>query len=226
MKIRQNIPNAITLGNLALGFTAILLNDPLISPLLISLAAVFDLLDGLLARVLNAKSELGSQLDSFSDLVSFGVAPAFLFYHHILPSEWYSILSIAFLPVFGALRLAVFNTSEGQEHSFKGLPIPGAGLLVAFLVYTFWARELSEVEMIFALFIPIATGLLMLSRFRMISFKNYSSKAKTEQYLIILLAISGLILVICLELKAVPLIVVIYIVLSFMYVFIKPERAA
>jgi CDP-diacylglycerol--serine O-phosphatidyltransferase len=137
MNWHKHIPNLITTINLIAGFIAILINDPFISPLLILAASILDLADGVLARLLNARSELGEQLDSFADLVSFGVAPAYLFYQHFLGDNWYELLAVAVFPALGAIRLAIFNVKKDQHTSFKGLPIPGSGLFIAFLVYAF-----------------------------------------------------------------------------------------
>jgi len=130
------LPNLITIANLALGFWSIKL---IIEGLwyevvvLIIAAMILDYLDGMVARKLNAVTELGKHLDSLSDLISFGVVPALMCWM-ILP--FYSFLS-GVLAVFylwsGAYRLARFNSQNSRDSHFQGLPITAAGPLVAVL---------------------------------------------------------------------------------------------
>jgi len=128
------IPNLITLINLTLGFVSIkLIFQGLFyqAVLLIITGMVLDYLDGKLARRLNVVSELGKHLDSLSDLVSFGIAPAVLCWT-VLPLPPY--LSGAIVVVFlwcGTYRLARFNTLEASSGCFRGFPITAAGALLA-----------------------------------------------------------------------------------------------
>lgn len=225
--IRKNIPNTITLLNLALGFAAILVNDPIISPLLILGASALDLFDGLLARVLNARSPLGEQLDSLADLVSFGVAPAYLYYHMLMDPGLTSILIITLVPVAGALRLAIFNTSEGQENSFKGLPVPPAGMFLAFLVFLISSgQENQSIMSYFLILFPLIITFLMLSKLRMISLKKIGSKARPEQIFIAILGIGSLILFSIYLWGGISLAVILYVLLSLVYsLFFKGKSA-
>ena len=139
--IRSFIPNTITLLNLLSGALAIVATFQgtfEIAALLILLGAIFDFLDGFAARLLSATSEIGKQLDSLADLITFGMAPAFLLVN-VLASLWnvkldeYSwelliVLSPLLLGVFSGLRLAIFNVDESQTYSFKGLPTPANAL--------------------------------------------------------------------------------------------------
>src|SRR6188474_3373916 len=160
----KQIPNLFTLLNLVFGCLAIictlqngititadpngteLLNIPekiWMASFFIGAAAVVDFLDGFVARLFKATSEMGKQLDSLSDVVSFGVAPALIIYQLLRISyarEGNGLdVSIAFLlPALiiacaAAWRLAKFNLDESQQYSFKGLPTPAAGLFVASL---------------------------------------------------------------------------------------------
>jgi CDP-diacylglycerol--serine O-phosphatidyltransferase len=109
--------------------------------LFIGIAAVIDFLDGFVARLLKASSEMGKQLDSLADVVSFGVAPGMIIYQFLRLSYSHQEngldvnalwLSLAFIvPCSGAYRLARFNIDTTQSTGFKGVPIPAAGLLVA-----------------------------------------------------------------------------------------------
>ncbi len=132
-KIKSNTANLITLLNLSLGGFAVLyaLNDNLnISMLLIFVAALADRFDGMIARKFHCESELGKQLDSMSDIISFGVAPALLIYQAVLfdlgtPGMFMTVFYIG----CGAFRLAKFNITENNGY-FTGLPITAAGCLV------------------------------------------------------------------------------------------------
>ena len=160
--MRQQIPNIITLLNLFLGCLAIvscfqfgtvasisesgemLIEIPeklYLASLFIGLAAVVDFFDGYIARLLNVPSEMGKQLDSLADVVSFGVAPACIVYQFLrlalandvnalATSSW--LFAPAFLiPMAGAYRLARFNLDTTQSTYFKGVPIQMIGILTA-----------------------------------------------------------------------------------------------
>lgn len=148
----KNIPNFITSLNLVSGTLALIfaIDGHLIwAGLFICLAAVLDFLDGFAARLLKAYSEIGKELDSLADVVSFGLAPGAILFTLLefslfgknqpiyeISAQWYEwlILFSAFLlPVFGAIRLAKFNTNSSHEPFFRGLPIPSNGLLWAAL---------------------------------------------------------------------------------------------
>lgn len=138
MNIRRHIPNAITCCNILSGVLAIICSIYMDSRwwgltglqwtwICIGCAALFDFADGACARLLHAYSELGKQLDSLCDLVSFGVAPAIIMFMLINSingafTPW--SLAVVAIPVCGALRLAKFNIDTRQTTSFIGLPIP------------------------------------------------------------------------------------------------------
>lgn len=132
-KFKSQSANMITLINLGLGafaIFAVLQNELRTALLFITIAAVFDRLDGFVARKLNVTSEFGKQLDSLSDIISFGVAPAILLHQAILytfgmPGAFFAIIFIA----CGAIRLARFNVMEAHGF-FVGLPITAAGCLM------------------------------------------------------------------------------------------------
>lgn len=136
MKITKHIPNLITCLNLFCGILACiaaLRGDATTTFGLLVLAALFDFCDGLMARLLNAYSPMGKELDSLADLISFGLAPGFLTFsllQHITAASSHSLVTayvpyIAFMiPVFSALRLAKFNIDDRQTNSFIGMPTP------------------------------------------------------------------------------------------------------
>lgn len=131
------IPNSITLGNLVCGVFSLLCtlnSDYTMAGLFILLGGIFDRYDGTVARFLNTNSELGKELDSLADLVSFGVAPAVLAYS-LFNLRSFGILGIiitVIFPVAGAFRLARYNCSE-FNNVFTGVPITIAGSLLSIL---------------------------------------------------------------------------------------------
>jgi CDP-diacylglycerol--serine O-phosphatidyltransferase len=164
-KLKSQSANAITLINLALGCFAIIfmIQDELrLSLLLIFLAAFADRFDGLVARKFNIESDLGKQLDSMSDIISFGIAPALLLYQGIIhdfggPGIFFTIFYIG----CGAFRLARFNISECASY-FTGLPITAAGCFIT-LSYLFIPYFPSQIF----LFLMIISSFLMVSTFKL-----------------------------------------------------------
>jgi len=131
MSIKKHIPNSITSLNLLCGVIGIIVTlaygNSGLAFLFMLAAMVFDFCDGLAARLLGAYSELGKELDSLSDLVSFGVLPSVMMFcackgHYL---GWACLL----LAVFSAIRLAKFNLDDRQHESFIGLPTPSAALI-------------------------------------------------------------------------------------------------
>lgn len=136
--ITKSIPSLFTVGNLFLGVLSIILafNDRANgAALLVIIAMLLDGVDGRVARALNAQSEFGKELDSLSDVISFGVAPAFIMYQAAFTdvSPALAWIVTAIFPICGALRLARFNVIEGIPGYFIGLPIPAAGGVLATL---------------------------------------------------------------------------------------------
>src|SRR3954454_13315301 len=164
-KLKVQTANLLTLGNLSLGGFAIItsIKDELhLSLLLIFIAALLDRFDGMTARKLNIESELGKQLDSMSDIISFGVAPALLLYQSVLfefgaPGAFFTVFFIA----CGAFRLARFNITESNGY-FTGLPITAAGCLatLSFLAIPYIPSQTF-------IFIIIILSFLMVSSFKL-----------------------------------------------------------
>lgn len=135
-QVAKAVPNLFTMGNLLCGVLSITCNISgfiEVASILILFSAIFDLLDGRVARGLKVNSELGVELDSLADIVSFGVAPALLFHTIAAPSILTSVAFILF-PIMGALRLARFNVKPTVGY-FSGLPIPAAGLPLAVMAF-------------------------------------------------------------------------------------------
>jgi CDP-diacylglycerol---serine O-phosphatidyltransferase len=164
-KLKSQTANVLTLTNLGLGGYAIIvgINGNLrLSLLLIFVAALADRFDGMAARKFQIESELGKQLDSMSDIISFGVAPALLLYQGILfefgaPGIFFTVFYIG----CGAFRLARFNISENNGY-FTGLPITAAGCLATL---SFLAIPYSPPQTFF--FLMILLSLLMISPFKL-----------------------------------------------------------
>ncbi len=174
-RITNHVANAITLGNISMGFISIiftLAGDYSDAVLAIFVALLFDGLDGRVARFLENSSEFGRELDSLSDIVSFGVAPALLIYSTSLSGTGALGLAAALsIVVAGAIRLARFNILKGLKY-FLGLPIPVAGAFLCALVYT----ETKIAPKSFAV-IAIIIAYLMISKIKYPSFKqNIRSK--------------------------------------------------
>ncbi|MFC4183682.1 CDP-diacylglycerol--serine O-phosphatidyltransferase [Saccharococcus thermophilus] len=164
-KLKANMANILTLTNLSLGGFSVLttLKGQLhVSLLLVFLAAFVDRFDGAVARKLNIESELGKQLDSMSDIISFGVAPALLMYQGLLyefgaPGAFFTILYIG----CGAFRLARFNITENNGY-FSGLPITAAGVLLtlSYLTIDYFPPQ-------FFIFLMITLSFLMVGTFKL-----------------------------------------------------------
>lgn len=164
------LPSLCTVLNLAAGACSLLMtiqHHYRLALLLILIAALFDVLDGLLARLLHSASEFGKQLDSLADLISFGAAPAFLVLlgQLDLARTTAPIAAILFI-ICGALRLARFNTN-GTNAGFTGMPITAAGSLLALVSLT---GDSMRPAVIVILMLILAW--LMISRIPFPSFKN------------------------------------------------------
>lgn len=227
----KHIPNAITCCNLLSGCISIVLmcnGYAVAAGVMIFLAAIFDFFDGFAARLLKAYSPLGAQLDSLSDVVSFGVAPSFIIYHYLnqqptannLEIAGFNILPFAafFLAVFAELRLAKFNIDDRQTTSFIGLPTPAMGLFVASLPFTlqneklaFMANNMSNVY--FLISIVVIFSYLMVSEIPFFSLKIKNLRFK-ENIHIYILAIFAVVAFVFLGFAAIPFVMLFYIVIS------------
>lgn len=198
------VPNTITAAGLFCGFYAIIASmagDFSTAASFIIIAMILDALDGRIARLTKTMSKFGSEFDSLSDLVAFGVAPAILAYTWALSAYGKIGWLLAFLYVTcGALRLARFNVQVGLIESkyFKGLPIPGAAAVIATAVqlYIYLGGE-GEFRHVFVLIMIFSLALLMVSAIRYYSFKDLNYFAKKP--LMSLVLIVGIMIVIVAE---------------------------
>lgn len=192
-------------------------------------AAVIDFLDGFVARLFKASSEMGKQLDSLADVVSFGVAPGMILYQLLrigfaqqtdgldISIAW--LLPAFLIPVAGAWRLARFNIDTEQSYSFKGLPIPAAGLFVAALPLIIWyPSSVADLRLylinqwvVYAIIIVLSW--LMVSKLPLMSmkFKDYTVQNNLAKYILVAAAILAFIF---LKWLAIPAVIILYVILS------------
>jgi CDP-diacylglycerol--serine O-phosphatidyltransferase len=225
MNLRRHLPNVLTLGNLFAGIWAIIFafrQDYEMSAYLVCISAIADFFDGMLARILKTDGELGKQLDSLADVVSFGLAPALTLWNLGMQTEvGIAVHAALFIPLFTALRLAKFNIDPDQSTSFKGLPSPAAGLAVIALVAGIESSQPLQVMVLnpaFYLLLSIASSWLMVSSLKMFSLKmkKFSVRAYPLQSLLIALAPLW---VIIFKLPGISLTILSYVILSIVHTF-------
>ena len=232
----KHIPNFITSLNLTAGFIAIIFaanGDTLTASWLILSAMIFDFLDGFSARLLNAYSAVGRELDSLADVVSFGVAPGMIIYQLLNDSlSLYApvivnsdsliasliLITPAIMPVCAALRLAIFNIDTTQATIFKGLPTPANALAVISVVIAGYYSHSTIFSSftgspVLLIVFTIILSLLMVSRIPLLSMKFSNLKVKGNEGRYIL---AGLVLVsfAVFGIKAAPLIIPLYLLAS------------
>ena len=248
----KQIPNHFTLLNLVFGCLAIvftLQNGIMITvdsegtellyipekiwmaSLFIGLAAVVDFLDGFVARLFKASSEMGKQLDSLADLVSFGVAPGLIIYQFLrlsfaqneggLDVSLLWLLPVFILPCAAAWRLARFNLDTTQSYSFKGMPVPAVGIFVASLPLIYWNVNEDAIRNLllnkwFLYGLVLLLSWLMVSTLPLMAlkFKDFSLKNNLPKYLLVVIAIAAILI---LKWLAVPAIVLAYVLISLLF---------
>ncbi|EMF45348.1 CDP-diacylglycerol--serine O-phosphatidyltransferase [Planococcus halocryophilus Or1] len=178
-KLRSQTANTITVGNMLFGGASLMatLNGSYsYSVLFIFIAAFLDRFDGMVARKFNQESDLGKQLDSMSDILSFGVAPAILIYQLVLSEFGFvGMVFTVFYISAGAFRLARFNISESTGY-FTGLPITAAGTVVTLSYF-----GISLFSPVVYMFLFILCALLMVSTFTLKKFKKLKTLRKRPQ---------------------------------------------
>ncbi|MCP4552740.1 MAG: CDP-diacylglycerol--serine O-phosphatidyltransferase [Bacteroidetes bacterium] len=234
--MKKNIPNFITLLNLLSGIFSII---AVVSSHLdwavffIVIAAIFDFLDGTFGRLLDAQSEFGKQLDSLADLVSFGLAPGFIMFALIdvsepLPNitiaEFNIVSSIAFLiPLFSAWRLARFNIDTRQTENFIGLPTPASALLISSIVLinlqifsnnNFFQKITTNTWVLLIIVVIICLWQVAETPLISLKFNRLNWRDNQARYLLLIISI---ILIIVLQVIAIPLIMIAYLILSKIY---------
>ncbi len=240
MKIKKHIPNLITLGNLFCGTIATIYAvqaDFVFAGLFVILGIVFDFFDGFAARLFNVSGELGKQLDSLADMVTSGVVPGIIMLKLIevntinasssfFGNSFLEISLVGLVLTLGACyRLATFNIDTRQSDSFIGLPTPAMSLFVISLPLI---QEYSNIEFAlnlitnnyFLIIITILLTYLMNAQLPLFSlkFKDYSVKNNLIKYVFL---IASLLMIIFLQYISIPLIIIVYVVLSVISNFSK-----
>ncbi len=202
------LPSLFTIANLFFGFSSILFAESgkyQIACILIFVAAVMDMLDGRIARLTGTESQFGAELDSLVDVVSFGVAPAFIFFHWGFSYQGVDIFlkrlgwAASFIYVScGALRLARFNIQKSVVDSkfFIGVPIPIAAVFTISLILRFPEPVQSPVFSYIIAMLVIFVSLLMVSKIKYFSFKKTKIK-KEKPYsfvIVIIILFAGLVI--------------------------------
>ncbi len=222
MNLKYFIPSLLTSTNIFLGSVAVFCavdGKTDLAFYLVLFAAIFDFADGFFARMLNAVSDFGKQLDSLSDLISFGFAPASILYYHI--STYLNLNLLKFIPslivIFSALRLAKFNIDPNQKSSFKGLPTPANAM---FLITIFHSDsiKISFIETLLQSDIFIVLLIIVLSALLVLPLDFFSLKIKKlvfkENIFQIILILSGIALFTIFGLTGISFSIILYIVLS------------
>lgn len=231
------VPNTITAMNLVSGCMAVFLGiegELGMAAIFILAASVFDFMDGLFARLLKSYSEIGKQMDSLADLVSFGVAPAAILVNILeqsmfpdkisfsdveaTPLQWILFLSVLLVPVAGAFRLAKFNVDTRQSESFLGLPIPANAMFYASLALIVEFGKSAAVNNIimnpfFIAAVIVLFPCLMISEIPMFSLKvkNFNWKGNQVRFSFLALCV---VLLLSMQLYSLPLIIISYILVS------------
>jgi CDP-diacylglycerol--serine O-phosphatidyltransferase len=244
MGLKRHIPNIVTLLNLLSGCIALIFavyGNFIAAAVFVFLGVFFDFFDGLLARKLNVQSPLGIQLDSLADLVTSGVVPGIIMFKLIsftvdapdysaYNDNWNSIfhwqefkMSILpliglFIPLASAYRLAKFNLDEDQQTYFKGLPVPANTLLILSLplILEYQNSDLMNNIIInrwFLIGLTLLSCYLLNSKIKLfaLKFKDWTFKANSTRYMFLIIS---LVMLILLQFAAIPLVIVLYIILS------------
>ncbi len=229
--IKNNLANAFTLANLlsgTIGVINLITGNYQITALCIIISLILDFFDGFIARAMKSNSNLGAQLDSLADMVSFGVLPGITMYKALdpfgaqflgaeLPFEL-KYLGL-FITLLSCLRLAIFNLDEEQTYYFKGLNTPSNTILIFGLYYAFLETEafsfLFENQLLLLILTAISSWILI-APIRMIAMK-FKSKQIKDNYPKIALAIGAILILIIFKTVGIPLVIIYYIIISVLF---------
>ncbi|WP_019949410.1 CDP-diacylglycerol--serine O-phosphatidyltransferase [Hymenobacter aerophilus] len=234
--MKKHLPNAVTCLNLfsgCLALCAAFAGNLVLAAYFVALAALFDFFDGLLARALHVSSPIGKDLDSLADMVSFGVVPGALLFALLTQAgtdlpDWLPYAGFV-LTVFSALRLAKFNNDTRQSDSFIGLPTPACTLVVASLPLILENDHLALAPFILSPWLLLGLTAL-LSGLLVAELPLFALKFKTMRWqdnkLRLTFMLLSLALLAVLREVAVPLIVLLYVLLSVFSPAKAPATAA
>ncbi len=229
--IKNNLANAFTLGNLfsgSIGVINLVDGNYKVAALCIIISLVLDFLDGFVARALKANSNLGAQLDSLADMVSFGLLPGVTMFKALegfgnqfmdfeLPFQL-KYLGL-FVALFSCLRLAIFNLDEEQSYYFKGLNTPSNTVLLFGMYYAFQETGMfwrTFENPVFLVGLIAASCWFLISPIKMIALKFKSMKLK-DNYPKLILLLGGILLISILGLAGIPMVIVFYIIVSLIF---------
>lgn len=228
--IKNNLANAFTLGNLfsgCIGAIHIITGDYKITAICIIISLVLDFFDGFVARALKSNSNLGVQLDSLADMVSFGLVPGLAMYKMLENSLQFGDSSFfpfvkyfgLFITLFSCLRLAIFNLDEEQKYYFKGLNTPSNTILIFGIFYAF--KETGTFDFIVnnplvLIVLTIISSWLLVSPTKMISLK-FKSKLLKDNYSKLALLIGSILILLIFKTAGIPLVIVYYILISLIF---------
>jgi CDP-diacylglycerol--serine O-phosphatidyltransferase len=213
------------------GIAMVLGGQPEWAPYMIFAGAIFDFFDGFVARAFKADSELGKQLDSMSDIITFGVLPAFLLAYHMdistsAAGDWQQYLPFFLLTLGAGYRLAKFNIDTRQTTSFLGLPSPANGIFFASLIIGISNGQFPEMIIvlltnIYVLYtLAVIFALLMVSEIPMFAMKvkGYGWKGNEFRYALLILSLP---LIIFFQFAGLSLCIILYILLSIIQNLVK-----
>ncbi|WP_312823908.1 CDP-alcohol phosphatidyltransferase family protein [Epilithonimonas sp.] len=225
--IKNNLANAFTLGNLFSGCVGIIhlfLGDYQTTAICIIISLILDFFDGFIARALGSSSNLGGQLDSLADMVSFGFLPGITVYIALLESmpkeSNIGIYAGIFITLFSCLRLAIFNLDEEQKYYFKGLNTPSNTILIFGLYYAFKENNsfafLFQNQGLYLYFLVAISSFLLVSPIKMIAMK-FKSKQLKDNYSKLALLIGGILILLIFKTTGIPLVIIYYILISLIF---------
>lgn len=229
--IKNNLANAFTLANLfsgSIGVIQLLAGNYQITAICIIFSLILDFFDGFIARALKSNSNLGAQLDSLADMVSFGLLPGIVMYKALEPFGT-QIFEIElpfeikyfglFITLFSCLRLAIFNLDEEQTYYFKGLNTPSNTILIFGLYYAFLENGsfqfIFENPLLMVIFTIISSWILI-SPIKMIAMKFKSMKLE-DNYPKVALLIGAVLILIIFKTVGIPLVILYYILISLIF---------
>jgi len=236
MSIKKYVPNAITMGNMLSGCIAVVfaVNDRLeLAAIFVALGIFFDFFDGFFARILNASSEVGLQLDSLADMVTSGVVPGVVMYQLLedasgipwgaqLAEQHFHLGYLGFaITLASGYRLAKFNVDDRQTNSFIGLPTPANTLFILslplILMYEDYAFAKAVLTNPYVLLVITALSSFILNAelpLFALKFKSWGFAENKVRYFFIL---SSILLIVFFKFLGVPLLIILYILLSLFF---------
>lgn len=239
--IKNNLANAFTLGNLfsgCVGIVHLISGDYQTTAICIIISLVLDFFDGFIARAMNSSSNLGGQLDSLADMVSFGFLPGVAMMKMLEPfgnqlfgiELPFEIKYFGFLiTLFSCLRLAIFNLDDDQKYYFKGLNTPSNTVLIFGIYYLTQVPLPENLKFLFGenltnihffpsllILITILCSWLPISPIKMIAMK-FKSKKLADNYSKVALVIGGILILLIFKTVGIPLVIIYYILISLIF---------